>query len=154
MSMRCVVQRVSSASVEVDGIVRGQLANAGLLVLSGLEEADTREEMRWMAEKIAHLRIFADEQGKMNRSVVDIGGTILLVPNFTLAGEAARGRRPSFENAMKPERSEGEFGAFVEMVRGIHPLVETGVFRAHMRVALVNDGPVTIWLDSGEWNRG
>ena len=132
--MRCVVQRVVEASVEVEGVVRGRSAGAGLLVLAGLEEADTAEDLRWMAEKIPHLRIFADDQGKMNRSVVDVGGTILLVPNFTLAGEAARGRRPSFDNAMKPERSEHEFALFVAMVRTIHSKVETGVFRAHMRV--------------------
>jgi D-tyrosyl-tRNA(Tyr) deacylase len=146
--MRCVVQRVSEASVEVDGVVRGRAVGAGLLVLAGLEESDTHEDTQWMAEKIAHLRIFPDDAGKMNRSVIDAAGTILLVPNFTVAGEAARGRRPSFDRAMKPERSEGEFAAFVEMVRAIHPLVETGVFRAHMRVSLVNDGPITIWLDS------
>ena len=146
--MRCVVQRVSEASVEVEGVVRGRSPGAGLLVLAGLEESDTPDDLRWMSEKLPHLRIFADDQGKMNRSVADVGGTILLVPNFTLAGEAARGRRPSFENAMKPERSEKEFTSFVELVRAIHPKVETGVFRAHMRVSLVNDGPVTIWLDS------
>lgn len=146
--MRSVIQRVLQASVEVEGVVRGRSPGPGLLVLAGLEEPDTSDDLRWMAEKIPHLRIFADEQGKMNRSVVDVGGTILLVPNFTLAGEAARGRRPSFDNAMKPERSEQEFAAFVAMVRAIHASVETGVFRTHMRVSLVNDGPVTIWLDS------
>ena len=146
--MRCVIQRVASASVEVEGVLRANAPDGGLLILAGLEEADTAEDLRWMSEKVAHIRIFADEQGKMNKSVVDVGGTIVLVPNFTLAGEAARGRRPSFDKAMKPERSEGEFAAFVEMVRAIHPRVETGVFRAHMKVALVNDGPITIWLDS------
>jgi D-aminoacyl-tRNA deacylase len=146
--MRCVLQRVSSASVEVEGTIRGSAPGVGLLVLAGLEETDCPEDVRWMAEKIAHLRIFPDDQGKMNRSVVDVGGTIVLVPNFTLAGEAARGRRPSFDRAMKPERSEGEFASFVSAVRAIHPLVESGVFRAHMNVTLVNDGPVTIWLDS------
>ena len=146
--MRCVIQRVSSASVEVEGVLRASAPGGGLLVLAGLEESDTSQDLRWMSEKVAHIRIFADEQGKMNKSVIDVGGTIVLVPNFTLAGEAARGRRPSFDKAMKPERSEGEFAAFVEMVRAIHPRVETGVFRADMKVALVNDGPITIWLDS------
>ena len=146
--MRCVIQRVSSASVEVEGVLRASAPGGGLLVLAGLEETDTSEDLRWMSEKVAHIRIFADEQGKMNKSVIDVGGTIVLVPNFTLAGDAARGRRPSFDKAMKPERSEGEFAAFVEMVRAIHPRVETGVFRADMKVALVNDGPITIWLDS------
>jgi D-tyrosyl-tRNA(Tyr) deacylase len=146
--MRCVIQRVASASVEVEGNLSANAPQGGLLVLAGLEEADTTDDLRWMAEKVAHIRIFADEQGKMNKSVGDIGGAIVLVPNFTLAGEAARGRRPSFDRAMKPERSEGEFAAFVEMVRAIHSRVETGVFRAHMKVSLVNDGPITIWLDS------
>ena len=146
--MRCVIQRVSSASVEVEGVLRASAPGGGLLVLAGLEETDTSQDLRWMSEKVAHIRIFADEQGKMNKSVIDVGGTIVLVPNFTLAGDAARGRRPSFDKAMKPERSEGEFAAFVEMVRAIHPRVETGVFRADMKVALVNDGPITIWLDS------
>ena len=146
--MRCVIQRVSSASVEVEGVLRASAPGGGLLVLAGLEETDTSEDLRWMSEKVAHIRIFADEQGKMNKLVIDVGGTIVLVPNFTLAGEAARGRRPSFDKAMKPERSEGEFAAFVDMVRAIHPRVETGVFRADMKVALVNDGPITIWLDS------
>ena len=146
--MRCVIQRVSSASVEVEGVLRASAPGGGLLVLAGLEETDTSEDLRWMSEKVADIRIFADEQGKMNKSVIDVGGTIVLVPNFTLAGDAARGRRPSFDKAMKPERSEGEFAAFVDMVRAIHPRVETGVFRADMKVALVNDGPITIWLDS------
>lgn len=146
--MRCVIQRVTSAKVEVEGALCANSPNGGLLVLAGLEETDATDDLRWMSEKIAHLRIFADEQGKMNKSVVDVGGTLVLVPNFTLAGEAARGRRPSFDKAMKPERSEGEFAAFVEMVRAIHPRVEAGVFRAHMKVSLVNDGPITIWLDS------
>lgn len=146
--MRCVLQRVSSASVAVEGVLRASAPGGGLLVLAGLEETDTAEDLRWMSEKVAHIRIFADEQGKMNKSVIDVGATIVLVPNFTLAGEAARGRRPSFDKAMKPELSEGEFAAFVDMVRTIHPRVETGVFRADMKVALVNDGPITIWLDS------
>ncbi len=146
--MRCVIQRVASASVEVEGTLRANAPDGGLLVLAGLEEADTPDDLRWMSEKVAHIRIFADEQGKMNKSVVDVGGTIVLVPNFTLAGEAARGRRPSFDKAMKPDRSEGEFAAFVDMVQAIHARVEIGVFRAHMKVALVNDGPITIWLDS------
>jgi D-tyrosyl-tRNA(Tyr) deacylase len=146
--MRCVVQRVDGASVEVDGVVRARAAGAGLMALVGLEDTDTRADMQWMAEKIAHLRIFADDRGKMNRSVADVGGTIVLVPNFTLAGDASRGRRPSFDHAMRPEKAEPEFEAFAAMVRAIHASVETGVFRAHMRVSLVNDGPVTIWFDS------
>ena len=146
--MRTVIQRISSGTVEVDGTTRARADGPGLLVLAGREETDTRDDLQWTAEKIVHLRIFPDDAGKMNRSVIDIGGTIILVPNFTLAGEAARGRRPSFDKAMKPERSEPEFHAFADVVRALHGRVETGVFRAHMRVTLVNDGPVTIWLDS------
>jgi len=146
--MRSVIQRIASGSVEVEGVTRARADGPGLLVLAGLEETDMRDDLQWMAEKVAHLRIFPDDAGKMNRSVLEVGGTVILVPNFTLAGEAARGRRPSFDKAMKPERAEGEFAAFEAMVRANCPRVETGLFRAHMRVALVNDGPVTIWLDS------
>jgi D-tyrosyl-tRNA(Tyr) deacylase len=146
--MRAVVQRVSSASVEVEGTVRARCEGPGLLVLAGLEAADTDEDLKWIAEKIANLRIFPDDAGKMNRSVIDAGGAVVLVPNFTLAGEAARGRRPSFDNAMKPELSEPAFARFARMLGGLGPRVETGVFRAHMNVGLVNDGPITIWLDS------
>jgi D-tyrosyl-tRNA(Tyr) deacylase len=146
--MRCVIQRVASAGVEVEGVLRAKSDGPGLLVLAGLEDTDTRDDLQWAAEKIAHIRIFADAASKMNLSVGDIGGTIILVPNFTLAGEAARGRRPSFDKAMKPDHAEPEFQAFAEMVRALHHNTETGIFRAHMRVSLVNDGPVTIWLDS------
>lgn len=148
--MKAVLQRVASASVVVDGVVRAQTApeKYGLLVLAGLEESDTREDAAWMAEKIAHIRIFADEAGKMNRSVIDVGGTIVLVPNFTLAGDAVKGRRPSFDRAMRPERSEGEFEHFVGLMRALAPDVQSGVFRAHMEVRLLNDGPITMLLDS------
>lgn len=146
--MRAVIQRVSVASVEVEGTIRARCEGAGLLVLAGLEAADTDEDLKWMAEKIAHLRIFPDDAGKMNRSVIDVGGGVVLVPNFTLAGEAARGRRPSFDNAMRPELSQPAFAKFAQMVGALGPRVETGVFRAHMNVSLVNDGPITIWLDS------
>lgn len=149
--MKCVIQRVSEASVAVEGQIRGRCPGPGLLVLGGLEETDTRDDITWMADKLPNLRIFTDDQGKMNRSVLDIGGGILLIPNFTLAGNAIKGRRPSFDAAMRPERAEPEFYAFVESVRSAFPAhdrVQTGVFRAHMVVSLVNDGPVTIWLDS------
>lgn len=148
--MKAVLQRVSSASVVVEGVCRAKTApeRHGLLVLAGLEETDTDADIAWMAEKIPHIRIFADDEGKMNRSALDVGGTIILVPNFTLAGDAVKGRRPSFDRAMRPERSEAAFESFVSRVRAIAPDVQTGVFRAHMRVELVNDGPITILLDS------
>ena len=148
--MKAVIQRVASASVTVDGVVRAQTApdKRGLLVLAGLEETDQPADLQWMAEKIANIRIFPDDADKMNLSVLDVGGTIILVPNFTLAGDAIKGRRPSFDRAMKPERSEGEFERFVAHVRALAPDVQTGVFRAHMEVRLLNDGPVTMLLDS------
>ncbi|MBX3359225.1 MAG: D-tyrosyl-tRNA(Tyr) deacylase [Phycisphaeraceae bacterium] len=156
--MRCVVQRVLGASVEVGGEVRAEIAR-GLVVLAGLEETDVDCDLEWAAEKIAELRIFEDPQGKMNLSVKDIGAAegglgagILMVPNFTVAGDARKGRRPSFDKAMRPERAEGEFSVLVELVRsrisaaGVD--VQQGVFRADMKVSLINDGPVTIVLES------
>ncbi len=153
--MRAVVQRVLEASVIVNGQVVGSIGR-GLAVLIGIEQSDLPADREWMAEKIPNLRIFEDAAGKMNLSVMDMaqGATqpgILLVPNFTVAGDAKKGRRPSFDNAMRPEQSEAEFGRIVEAVRaaaGERVKVQTGVFRADMKVALVNDGPVTIELDS------
>lgn len=145
--MRSVVQRVSSARVEVAGTIVGEIAH-GLLVLVGIEAADTDADLAWTADKIAHLRIFEDDAGKMNRSVLDVRGSILLVPNFTLAGDARKGRRPSFDNAMRPELSAGAFDSLVSRVRALGAPVATGLFRAEMRVSLTNDGPITLWLDS------
>lgn len=145
--MRLVIQRVESAQVEVDGAVVGRVSH-GLMVLAGFVEGDPDSCIEWAAEKIAELRIFTDDAGKMNRSVKDIAGGILLVPNFTLAGEAAKGRRPSFDRAMKPERASAMFESLVKATRQRGVTVEQGVFRAHMKVSLVNDGPVTIVIDS------
>jgi D-tyrosyl-tRNA(Tyr) deacylase len=145
--MKAVIQRVSSASVAVDGREVAALGN-GLMVLVGLETADTAADVAWLAEKLAGIRIFEDAAGKMNLSVRDVGGAILLVPNFTLAGDARKGRRPSFDGAMRPELAEPMFQELVVAVRGLGVPVRTGVFRAHMRVSLVNDGPVTILLES------
>lgn len=145
--MRLVIQRVSSASVTVDGEVRASI-NAGLMVLAGLADTDTDADMEWCAGKIADIRIFEDETGKMNRSVAEAGGSVLLVPNFTLAGDARKGRRPSFDRAMRPELAAPAFERFAAMVAARGVPVQTGVFRAHMAVSLVNDGPVTILLDS------
>lgn len=151
--MRAVVQRVSSASVTVDHQIVGQISR-GLLVLVGIQSTDTPVQVAWMADKVANLRIFEDAAGKMNLSVKDLQppGSILLVPNFTVAGEAAKGRRPSFDNAMRPELAEPMFRAIVEAVRAQGVTVETGVFRAHMGVALVNDGPITIWLETAPFS--
>jgi D-tyrosyl-tRNA(Tyr) deacylase len=145
--MKLVIQRVASASVTVDGAVRASI-DRGLLVLAGLTDTDADADLEWCAGKVAELRIFEDEQGKMNRSVAEVGGAVLLVPNFTLAGDARKGRRPSFDRAMKPELAAPAFDRFAAMVAARGVPVQTGVFRAHMNVSLVNDGPVTILLDS------
>lgn len=147
--MKAVVQRVESASVEVDGRVVGAIGT-GLLVLVGIEAGDVDDDVRWLADKLANLRIFEDDAGRMNRSVLDVGGAVLLVPNFTVAGDARKGRRPSFDSAMAPGAAEPMFVALVGALRATGVGVESGVFRAHMRVTLVNDGPVTILLPSRE----
>lgn len=119
-----------------------------MVALVGLEERDTAADRRWTAEKLAYLRVFADAQGKMNLSVRDAGGTIMLVPNFTVAGDAARGRRPSFDNAMKPPRASEEFALLAAELRTHCSRVCEGIFGSHMLVSLVNDGPITIVLES------
>ena len=145
--MRVVIQRVSKASVTVEGAVRAEIGQ-GLLVLVGLFTGDDEAQLAWMAEKLPELRIFEDAQGKMNLSVRDVGGGILLVPNFTLAGDARKGRRPGFDQAMHPEQSQPMFEKFTAMVAAKGVPVQTGVFRSHMDVALVNDGPITLVLDA------
>jgi D-tyrosyl-tRNA(Tyr) deacylase len=145
--MILVIQRVLSASVTVDNQERARIA-AGLLVLVGITTADTDADLDWAAAKLAELRIFEDDQGKVNRSVAEVGGSILLVPNFTLAGDARKGRRPSFDRAMRPELAAVFFDRLAAAVAARAIPVQTGVFRAHMLVSLVNDGPVTILLDS------
>ena len=145
--MRCVVQRVTSSSVTVDGAVSGQIG-PGLMVLIGVAVEDTDADLKYMAEKIPNLRIFDDENGVMNKSLLDAGGSILAVSQFTLYGDARGGRRPSYIRAAKPDKADDYYQRLIACWRekGIH--VETGVFRTEMKVALVNDGPVTILLDS------
>ena len=145
--MRLVVQRVTRASVTVDGEVTGKIGK-GYLVLVGAEVGDTKADARLCADKLAGLRVFVDDEGKMNRSVLDVGGAILLVSQFTLLGDARHGRRPSFIAAARPEEAEPLLVTMKAMLeeKGLH--VETGRFRAHMDVELVNDGPVTILIDS------
>ena len=145
--VRAVVQRVTSASVTVDGRVAGEIG-AGLLVLLGVSRTDNPESATYLAEKIANLRIFSDEAGKMNLSLVDISGSALVVSQFTLYGDTRGGRRPSFIQAAPPEEASRPYDEFVRSMRALGVAVETGVFQAHMRVELVNDGPVTILLDS------
>ena len=145
--MRAVVQRVSSASVTVDGAVVGSIGK-GFLVLLGVEDGDMEKDARYVADKVAGLRVFEDEQEKMNLSVLDVGGAVLAVSQFTLCGDARHGRRPSFSAAARPEAAIPLYEGFCRMLREAGLCVETGVFQANMDVALVNDGPVTILLDS------
>ena len=145
--MKAVVQRVSSASVDVDGKRVAGIAR-GLVVLVGIESTDEPRDRAWLADKLPNLRIFEDAEGKMNLSVADIRAEILLVPNFTVAGDARKGRRPSFDRAMRPELAEPEFTLLAGAVAAGGVPVKTGIFRANMAVSLVNDGPVTILLDS------
>ena len=145
--MRCVVQRVSEASVAMNGETVGAVG-PGLMVLIGVSAEDTDADLKYMTEKVPNLRIFDDDNGVMNRSVLDAGGGILAVSQFTLYGDARGGRRPSYIRAAKPEEANAMYERLVEAWRakGIH--VETGIFRTDMKVSLVNDGPVTILLDS------
>ena len=145
--MKAVIQRVGAASVEVDAKTVGQIGK-GILVLLGVEKGDGERDAAWLAEKIANLRIFEDEKGKMNLSVREIGGELLAVSQFTLAGNCTKGRRPSFDSAAPPEEANRLYEFFVEKLRELGLPVETGVFQAMMQVSLVNDGPVTFILES------
>lgn len=145
--MRAVVQRVSRAKVTVDGRVAGQIAG-GLLVLVGVANSDGPSDVQYIAGKIRDLRIFPDEDGKMNRSIVDARGEVLLISQFTLAGDARKGRRPSFDGAAAPEVAQALYQDVARELREGGLTVETGVFQAQMDVELVNHGPVTILLDS------
>lgn len=147
--MRACIQRVSEASVTVGGEVTG-LIGRGMLVLLGVGSQDGAAEVEWLAEKLVGLRVFEDDGGKMNRSLVEVGGAMLVVSQFTLFGDARKGRRPSFTEAAPPELAERMYQEFVAQVRALGIEVRTGVFRAHMDVALVNDGPVTLWIDTAE----
>lgn len=144
--MKAVIQRVSSASVTVDGTVVGEISR-GLLVLLGVEKGDQQTQADWLAEKIATLRVFEDDNGKMNRSLVDVGGAVLAVSQFTLAGNCAKGRRPSFDTAAPPDIGKLRYEQFVTALRQLQLPVATGIFQADMQVALVNDGPVTFILE-------
>ena len=145
--MRAVVQRVKSADVSVDGNISGEIA-LGLVVLLGVEEDDTPEDAIYMAEKVAGLRIFEDDEGKMNLSVKDKGGAVLAVSQFTLLGDARKGKRPSFIKAARPDKADELYRQFINMVKKQEISVEEGVFQAKMLVRINNDGPVTIMLDS------
>ena len=145
--MRVVIQRVSRARVTVGGAVTGEVGR-GLLVLLGVTHGDTIDAARWLAEKTVGLRVFADDEGKMNRSVADVGGGVLVVSQFTLYGDCRKGRRPSFIAAAPPEVAVPLYEAFVEAVRALGVPVATGRFGAMMDVELINDGPVTLIVES------
>jgi D-aminoacyl-tRNA deacylase len=147
--MRAVVQRVSRAQVTVNGNVAGEIG-MGLLVFLGVGDGDTEADAAYLAEKIAGLRIFEDAQGKMNRSVPDVGGSVLAVSQFTLYGDVRRGKRPSFDAAAAPEKARQLYELFVERFRAAGLRCETGRFQEVMTVELVNEGPVTILLDSAK----
>lgn len=145
--MRAVLQRVTQARVAVDGNITGEIA-AGLLVLLGVSKLDTEADAEFLVQKIVHLRIFEDENGKMNRSLLDAGGALLVVSQFTLYGDCRKGRRPSFDDAAGAEQARALYELFVALARGANVRVETGMFQAHMAVSLVNDGPVTLIVES------
>lgn len=145
--MRAVVQRVASASVVVNGQTVGAIGR-GLMILLGVEAGDSAADGRYLAEKCAQLRIFEDTQGKMNLSVEDIGGALLVVSQFTLLADCRKGRRPGFSRAAFPDVAEAQYRQFVELLKERNLTVATGIFQAEMQVHLVNDGPVTLLLDS------
>lgn len=145
--MKAVVQRVTRSAVSVDDRTIGAIGK-GLLVLLGVARKDTQNESRYLADKIVNLRIFEDEQGKMNRSLSDVGGAMLVVSQFTLLGDTRKGRRPSFTRAAAPEAADRLYRYFVDRCRTAGIAVETGQFQAHMAVSLVNDGPVTLIVES------
>ena len=144
--MRIVIQRVSEASVTVEGQIVGEIGS-GYVALVGVTHDDGVQQAEWLARKVAGLRLFEDEQGRTNRSLADVNGAVLVVSQFTLYADARKGRRPSFTNAAPPEQAEALIEYFTERLRAEGASVATGVFRAHMQVSLVNDGPVTLILD-------
>ncbi len=145
--MRIVVQRVRRAAVTIDGVVHGAIAH-GMVVLLGIRSSDTTSDLQWLAEKAVNLRIFDDQQGKMNRSLADIDGEMLIISQFTLYGDCRKGRRPGFSSAAPPKMAEPLYHQFVKEVQNLGIRVATGIFQATMEVELVNDGPVTLLLDS------
>lgn len=147
--MRALIQKVSRAKVEVEGVVRGEIAR-GFLILLGVGADDTAKEADWLADKIANLRIFEDGAGKLNLSLLEVGGEALVVSQFTLFGDCKKGRRPSFIGAARPELAVPLYEHFVARLRKVVSRVETGVFQTHMDVSLTNDGPVTLWLDTAD----
>ncbi|MBE6756966.1 MAG: D-tyrosyl-tRNA(Tyr) deacylase [Ruminococcaceae bacterium] len=151
--MRAVFQRVYEAAVTVDGETVGKVGNGGLLLV-GVTHTDTEKEARWLAKKVAGLRVFSDDEDRMNLSVKDIGGALLVVSNFTLYGNASHGRRPEFTAAARPETAKPLFDRLVQLLQAEGVPVETGVFGADMTVSMQGNGPVTLWLDTATDARG
>lgn len=147
--MRALLQRVSRASVTVDGQAVGQIGQ-GLLILLGVGQGDSKAQVKTLADKIVHLRIFGDDEGKMNRSLLDISGEVLVVSQFTLYADSRRGRRPSFTDAAPPAVAEALYERFKDILVGYGLPVASGVFGGSMQIDMRNEGPVTIWLDSAE----
>ncbi len=145
--MKIVIQRVSCASVRVEGVIVGQIQQ-GLMLLVGVEEGDDKSDAEWLAKKILDLRIFSDSEGKMNLSVKDVSGDVLCISQFTLIAEYKKGNRPSFIKAAKPEKAIDLFEYFKELIKNSGLKVESGIFGADMKVELLNNGPVTIVMDS------
>ena len=150
--MRLILQRVSEASVTVAGNTVGSIGT-GLVILAGMAKSDTESEVDHLADKVLGLRIFPDSEGKMNRTVVEAGGSLLVVSQFTLYGDCRKGRRPSFDQAAVPEQAQSLYNYFVERLRAGPVPVATGIFQAAMEVHLVNQGPVTILMDTADWNK-
>ncbi len=145
--MRAVVQRVSKSKVAVEGSITGEI-NQGFMVLLGVGREDTAADVDYLSEKIVNLRVFEDNDGKMNLSLLDVGGEMLVVSQFTLYGDCRKGRRPGYDQAARPEAARALYQAFIEKCRSCGVKVETGIFQAHMLVDICNDGPVTLLLDS------
>jgi len=145
--MRAVIQRVSRAQVSIEDIVKGSIGR-GIVVFVGISTEDSQKDLQWLAEKIVHLRIFEDNNGKMNTSLTDIKGEVLIISQFTLYGDCRKGRRPGFSGAAPPLKAEPYYQQFVEEVKSKGIQVATGTFQADMQVELINDGPVTLLLDS------
>ena len=145
--MKALIQRVSSATVRVDGQIVGQIKQ-GYLVYLGVADRDADSDAKYMAEKITHLRLFPNAEGKFDKSVSDVGGAILLVSQFTLLGDASKGRRPNFQKAARPDEARRLYDKVRAEFEGLGITCETGVFQAHMNVELVNDGPVTLMIES------
>tara|TARA_Y100001933_G_scaffold265033_2_gene334463 strand:+ start:1882 stop:2328 length:447 start_codon:yes stop_codon:yes gene_type:complete len=145
--MRVCIQRVSRGVVRVDNKIFGQIAG-GMVILLGVATEDTAADIQWMTQKILNLRFFSDEAGQMNRSIMDIGGEILIVSQFTLFGDCRKGRRPSFVQAAPPEKADEIYQTFIRRIQAAGVTIATGKFGADMQLELVNDGPVTLWIDS------